>query len=81
MREDLQCSETAKTNISRSRPLVLGLALVRKPSLHGFSGLAETSLNLRRRGRVLVEGKGRESDGELLNSGAFELLHGVFEKK
>jgi hypothetical protein len=29
----------------------------------------------------LVEGKGRVSDGELLNFGAFELLRGVFKKK
>jgi hypothetical protein len=66
MREYLQtkhfdCSEMAKTNIRRSRR-VLGLALVGKLSLRGFSGVAETSLNLPRRAKGLVEGKGRERE-------------------
>jgi hypothetical protein len=72
--------ELDKTNRRRTRHLVLGKALVRKPSPHGFSGLAETSLNLQRRGKVMVEGKGRESDGELLSFETFELLRGVFKK-
>jgi hypothetical protein len=53
--EDLQTrgfdySKTAKINIGHSHRLVLGLALVGKPPLHGLSGLAETSLDLQRRG-------------------------------
>jgi hypothetical protein len=36
-------SEMAKTNTRHSHRLVLGLVLVGKLSLHGFSGLAETS--------------------------------------
>ena len=68
MKEDLETKRldglrTAKTDTRHSRHLVLGLALVRKPSLHGFSGLAEASLNPQRRGKVVVEEEGREREG------------------
>ena len=75
-------STTAKTNKRHSRHFVLGLASNRgKPSLHRFSGPAEACLNLQRRDKVLMGGKGRESDGELPSSGTFELLSGVFREK
>ena len=65
MKEDLETKRldglrTAKTDTRHSRHLVLGLALVRKSSLHGFSGLAEASLNPQRRGKVVVEKRERE---------------------
>jgi hypothetical protein len=53
-RNHLAYSKTAKINIGHSRRLVLGLALVRRPSLRGLSGLAETFL---RRGRSWWRGK------------------------
>jgi hypothetical protein len=86
MKEDLETKRldglrTAKIDTRHSHRLVLELAWVRKPSLYGFSGRTETSLNLQRRGKVLVEGGGRGRDGELQNFGAFELLRGVFKKK
>ena len=62
-REDIRtkrlgCSTTAKTNIRHSRRFVLGLALIRhKPSLHGFSGLAEACPNLQKRDEGLMGGR------------------------
>ena len=85
-REDLLtkgpgCSTTAKTSIRHSRRFVLGLASIRrKLSLHVFSGLDEACLNLRRRARVVMEGR-EESDGELPSFETFELLSGVFKEK
>ena len=82
MKEDLETKRldglrTAKTDTRHSRHLVLGLALVRKPSRHGFSGLAEASLNPQRRGKVVVEKRER---GNTKLCRAFELLRGVFKK-
>jgi hypothetical protein len=57
--ERLDGLRTAKTDTRHSRHPVL---LVRKSSLHSSSGPAEASLNPQRRGKVLVEGGGRERE-------------------